>query len=88
MPLRLYPAEDFLGLRRVLMTVPSASTTVRLITQSFMVPYLTALVPEQLVPTMPPIFALGPTEFKLTCDLPYQCVCVRVYRGNGAFLVR
>lgn len=58
--LRLYPAEDFLGRRLVLMTVPSASTTVRLITQSFIVPYLTAFVPEQLVPTIPPILAVGP----------------------------
>lgn len=62
-PLRLYPAEDFLGLRRVLMTVPSASTTVRLITQSFMVPYRTAFVPLQFVPIMPPILADGPVPF-------------------------
>ena len=33
------------GLCRVLMTLPSASTTVRLRTQSFMVPYRTAFVP-------------------------------------------
>jgi hypothetical protein len=86
---RLYPAEDLLlsyqycavytevfsyrGRRLVLITVPSARTTVRLTTQSFMVPYLTALVPLpccqlippeltgctylQLVPTIPPILA-------------------------------
>ena len=35
----------YLGLRLVLMTVPSARTTVRLMTQSFIVPYRTALVP-------------------------------------------
>lgn len=58
--LRLYPADDFLGLRLVLMTVPSERTTVKFITQSFIVPYLTAFVPEQLVPIIPPIFALGP----------------------------
>ncbi len=59
-PVKLYPAEDLRGRRRVLMTVPSARTTVRLITQSFMVPYLTAFVPLQFVPTIPPILALGP----------------------------
>jgi hypothetical protein len=68
------PSQDsYRGRRRVLMTVPSANTTVRLITQSFMVPYLTAFVPLlsrqlscrraeietrlQLVPTIPPILA-------------------------------
>lgn len=61
-PLRLYPAEDFLGRRRVLTILPSESTTVKLMTQSFIVPYLTAFVPEQFVPIMPPIFALGPTS--------------------------
>jgi len=61
-PLRLYPAELFRGLRLVLMTVPSASTMVKLMTQSFIVPYLTALVPEQFVPTIPPILAFGPVH--------------------------
>lgn len=61
-PFRLYPAEDFLGRRRVLTILPSESTTVKLMTQSFIVPYLTALVPEQFVPIMPPIFALGPAS--------------------------
>lgn len=64
---RLYPADDFLGLLLVLITVPSDRTTVRLMTQSFIVPYLTALVPEQLVPTMPPIFALGPSQLQSVC---------------------
>lgn len=55
---RLYPAEVFRGRLLVLITVPSASTTVRLMTQSFIVPYLMALVPEQFVETMPPICAV------------------------------
>ena len=57
---RLYPAADLLrmissyrishsdtyrGRRLVLMMLPSARTTVRLMTQSFIVPYLTAFVP-------------------------------------------
>lgn len=70
MPLRLYPAELFLGRLLVLMTVPSARTTVRLITQSFIVPYLTALVPEQFVPIIPPILALGPSYLKLRSASP------------------
>lgn len=70
-PLRLYPADDFRGLRRVLMIVPSASTTVRLITQSFIVPYLTAFVPEQFVPIMPPIFADGPVLFSRSANIPH-----------------
>jgi hypothetical protein len=37
-PVRLYPAADLRGRRRVLITLPSASTTVRLITQSRIVP--------------------------------------------------
>lgn len=67
-PLRLYPADDLRGLRRVLITVPSARTTVKLITQSFMVPYFTAFVPEQFVPIIPPILALGPGSCQL--ELP------------------
>ncbi|KAH3680427.1 hypothetical protein WICMUC_000358 [Wickerhamomyces mucosus] len=41
------------------MTVPSANTTVKLTTFSFIVPYLKAFVPEQEVLTMPPIKAPG-----------------------------
>jgi hypothetical protein len=55
--------KAYRGRRLVLITVPSASTTVRFTTQSFIVPYRTALVPEQLVPTIPPIFALGKISF-------------------------
>lgn len=72
-PLRLYPAEDFLGRRRVLTILPSESTTVKLMTQSFIVPYLTALVPEQFVPIMPPIFALGPTSL-VSLHVDVACV--------------
>lgn len=53
--LRLYLAEIFLSLCRVLMTVPSARTTVRLTTWSFLAPYLMALVPLQFVAIMPPM---------------------------------
>lgn len=79
-PLRLYPADDFLGLLLVLITVPSDSTTVRLMTQSFMVPYLTALVPLQLVPTMPPIFALGPAQLVSSNRGRSTCVLTWVNR--------
>ena len=42
-----YPAEDFLALDPVLITVPSGSTAVRLSTFSRMEPYLTAVDPLQ-----------------------------------------
>src|ERR1700722_2356444 len=60
MPLRLYPADDFRGRFRVLMTLPTARTMVRLSTHSLIVPYLMAFVPDDDVPIMPPIIADGP----------------------------
>lgn len=47
-----YKKEIYRGLFRVFMTVPSASTTVKLMTQSFIVPYLIALVPLRAVRMM------------------------------------
>jgi hypothetical protein len=52
-PFSLYPAADLRDQFFVLIIVPSARTTVRLKTQSFIVPYRTALVPLLFVPTMP-----------------------------------
>ena len=57
---RSYPAEDFLALEPVLIIRPSDITTFRPITFSFIVPYLTAVVPEARVAAIPPIEALAP----------------------------
>ena len=58
--MRSYPAEDFLALEPVFIILPSDITTLRPITFSFIVPYLTAVVPEALVAAMPPIEAFAP----------------------------
>ena len=55
-----YPVELFRARDLVLRTWPPGSTTVRLRTQSFIVPYLTALVPEAEVAIIPPMCAFGP----------------------------
>src|SRR5690606_5021941 len=56
---KLYPAEVFRGRFLVLMIDPSGRTTVKLTTQSFIVPYRVALVPLQFVEIIPPIRAVG-----------------------------
>ena len=50
------PTDDFFALERVLITRPFGNTTVRERTLSRATPYLTAFVPEALVPTIPPIY--------------------------------
>ena len=55
-----YPAEDLCGRLFVVIIFPSAITTRRPTTLSFIVPYLCARVPEQLVPHIPPIKACIP----------------------------
>lgn len=43
--------------------VPSGKTAVKEMMFSFIVPYRTAFVPEQLVPTIPPMEAPGPGSY-------------------------
>jgi hypothetical protein len=49
------PTEDFFARDRVVMTEPSAVTTVTFNTFSRIVPYLTALVPDAPVDIIPPV---------------------------------
>ena len=57
---RLYPAEVFLVLPPVLIISPLGRTTVKPRTIVFMVPYLTAMVPEADVAAIPANVASAP----------------------------
>src|SRR5215203_881314 len=59
-PVRWYPAEDFIAIPPVRITVPSASTTSAPRTWSRITPYLTAFVPLALMPAIPPSEASQP----------------------------
>ena len=59
-PVRLYPADVFLVLPPVLIVSPFGSTTVNPKTIVFIVPYLTAIVPEAEVAAIPASVASAP----------------------------
>ena len=57
---KLYPEEVFFALEPVVIISPVGKTTVKPIVAVFMVPYLTAIVPEADVEHIPPIVASAP----------------------------
>ena len=57
---KLYPAEVFFVLLPVFIISPFGRTTVNPVITVFIVPYLTAIVPEAEVEAIPPIAAFAP----------------------------
>ena len=71
---KLYPAEVFLALPPVLIISPFGNTTVNPVITDFIVPYLTAIVPDADVEAMPPkdAFAPGSIGKKTPSSLKYS----------------